>query len=277
MSWITREHWYWGLVLPGRVPILFIFMGTLLMITPSIWTMFLGLCLIGMGLAAFLGIFWHWHAFSLSFPASGGFLLERNARHLLMERRIGLSVVGNFTFEQTLAGRFFDYGTLTIGALGGPYQWENLGGFRTLRRIIDSQGTWMPPPANPLTSGIRRVAGSALRRLHSIWESLTQILQGLGQEVRTIGRRLTTPSYRRFVEFAESILFPQSSHAFEDASFETHFTREEIRLYERILQLRRLLVSDQQGRTGRHKRIRTYRDIRRHVPPSWFRKAMRAA
>lgn len=276
MQWNTREHWFWGLALPGRVPILFILVGTLLTFTSSIWIVFTGLCLMVVGLAALSDIFFHWQAFLLAFPPGGGVLLERNGRRLIVERRIGLTMVGNITYEQTLIGRFFDYGTLMVGALGGPYRWENLGGFRTLRRIIDSQGGWMPPTRNPLAAALGHGARSALQTLRDLLASFTRILLGLSQEVRTVSRYLTTPSYRRFLEFAESILFLQNTHRFEGSSLESYFTKEEISLYQRILHSRRLLVSNQQGHILRHKRVRTYQDIRRQVPPSWFRKAIRA-
>lgn len=269
MPWITREHWFWGFVLPGRVPILFILVGTLLTLLSSIWIVIMALGMIIVGLATLSEIFFHWRAFTLVFPPGEGILLERNGRRLIVERRIGLNMVGNITYEQTLMGRFFDYGTLIIGALGGPYRWENLGSFRTLRRIIDNQGGWMPPTRNPL---------AVARRLQrNLFGFLTQILSGLSREVHTVSRYLTTPSYRRFIEFAESILFPRNSNHLEVSSLEFHFTKEEIRLYQQILQSRRLIVSDKQGRILRHKRIRTYQDIRRQVPPSWFRKAIRAA
>ena len=276
MSWTTREHWFWGLVLPGRVPLVFMLASSLLTLTSSIWIVFTGICLIGVGLAALSQIFFHWQAFSLTFPGEGRFLLERNGRRLIVERRIGLTMVGNITYEQTLAGRFFDYGTLTVGALGGPYRWENLGRFRTLRRIIDSQGGWMPPAGNPLAGALARWTGSASLLLRSLWGSAAGLLQSLHRELRTIARHLRTPSYARFMEFSEALLFPGSAHRFEGSSFETYFTLNEIRIYQRILQARRLMVSDRLGRTWRHKRIRTRQDIRRHVPRSWFRKAVRA-
>lgn len=277
MLWNTREHWFWGLVLPGRLAILCTAVGTLLIPTPWFWTVFTGICLMVVGLVALFEIFFHWQAFSIAFPAGEGVLLERNGRRLIVERRIGLTMVGNITYEQTLPGRLFDYGTLTIGALGGPYRWENLGRFRTIRRIINSQGSWIPPAGNPLLLALHRQFRSSVRMLRGLQVSLFGFLHGLGQEMGTIGRHLGTPSYRRFIEFAETVLFLGGEYFLVNSSSNAHFTEEEIRLYRRILQVRRLLVLDRRGRIQRHKRIRTLRDIRRYVPPSWFHKVTRAA
>jgi hypothetical protein len=152
MPWITREHWYWGLALPGRFSLQFVSLGILFAFTPWIWSLPVAVSLVILGLLGMPSVLLRWRAFSLSFLPGGKTLVERNGTVIIAERRIGLTMVGSMTFEQTWMGRILDYVTLTIGALGGPYQWENLGHFRTLRRIVESQGEWMPPTGNAFTT-----------------------------------------------------------------------------------------------------------------------------
>lgn len=280
MRWNTREHWYWGFLLPGRWHLLSSVIVVLIALTLNGWALLISGVLLVNAILGLLNILSRWRAFSLSVLPTARTLIERNGRIVIAERQINLGMVGSMTFQQTWMGILFDYGSLSIGALGGPYEWENLGHFRTLRRIIESQGEWMPPPRraliNMLTDWIRQV----IRLTNRFLLNLQQILNSRELEVRIIIEHFRTPNYHRFLEFAEKILFSQSTHRYEtwvhmESLSDSAFNSNEIKIYHRILRARRLIVSDLQGRTQRHKRIRTPNDIRKHIPEAWFRRAIR--
>ncbi|HLO13659.1 MAG TPA: hypothetical protein VK206_02445 [Anaerolineales bacterium] len=281
MPWTTREHWYWGFVLPGRFPLLLLSVGVPFAFTPWIWGLPVALLLIIPSLVGIAGALFRWRAFFLSFLPGGKTLVERNGPVIIAERRISLTMVGSMTFEQTMMGRILDYGTLTVGAMGGPYQWENLGHFRTLRRIIESQGEWMPPTGNALFRLLGRWIRQATLWVNHARQYLLQIIDSVKFEIQMIGEYLKTPSYQRFIEFAQELLFTKNYRRFESSfgvanAYSVHFTSDEIRIYQQILKTRHIIVSDFQGRTYLHKRIHTIQDLRKHVPISWFRKAVRS-
>jgi hypothetical protein len=285
MRWETRVHWLWGLFIPGRWFLLLIALGGASFGTFA-WlgniVAAIAFILLSIGSSGIFALWVHWRSFSLTIPHGEKALWERHGFDMIAERRINMNMVGSTEFQQTLLGRILDYGSLSVGALGGPYTWENLGNFRILRRIIESQGEWMPPPGrnliNMLTDWIREVI-QLVSRLLLI---LRQISNSLVLEARIIIDHFRAPSYRRFLEFAEKILFSQNTRRYGnwvhmEGLSGSVFSSEEVRIYHRILKARRLITSDLRGRTQRHKRIRTLNDIRRHIPEAWFRRAVRAA
>ena len=153
MRWETRTHWLWGFLVPGRW-----YLSLVALAGAAIWPIrwwgiimaFIALLLFITGCCGLLATRFHWRNFSLSFLQGEKALWERHGFDMIVERQINFGMVGSITFEQTLMGRILDYGSLSIGALGGPYTWENLGDFRTLRRIIESQSEWMPLPRRNL-------------------------------------------------------------------------------------------------------------------------------
>ena len=280
MPWTTRVHWIWGLILPGRFYFLSLLLSVLVAFIPWTWRWPFVIFLATLGILGFPGILFKWRSFSLTFPPGGNAMIEQNGMVIIAERRINLAMVGSMTFQQTLMGRILDYGSISIGGLGGPFEWENIGQFRALRRIIESQGEWMPPTGNVfftmLVGWIRQIN----RLMTQLLRNFRQFVDGLRLEIQIIIESLRTPTYRRFLDFAESILFPQESHRFENwvhmqSLRDSPFTKDEIKIYQGILIMRRLVVSDTQGRTHRHKRIRTPHDISEYVPATWFRKAIR--
>ena len=282
MPWTTREHWLWGLVIPGRFHFLSIMLGLLVVFSSLPWkwpiTILFGL----IGIAGIPEIEFRWRSFSLSILPFAKMLIERNGIVMVAERQINLGMAGSITFAQTWMGQILDYGTLTIGAMGGPYQWENLGNFRTMRRIIESQGEWMPRPRRTLLNVFAEWGRHVIRFIVRFLLNIQQILSGLMVESHIIVEHLRSPNYQRFLEFAESLLFSQNLPIPEDRiqTERVHgsvFSTKEIRIYQRILRARRLIVFDARGRAQRHKRIRTPNDIRRHVPIQWFRRVIRAA
>jgi hypothetical protein len=222
-----------------------------------------------------------WHSFSLSILQGEKALWERHGFGMIAERRINMSMVGSTEFQQTLLGRILDYGSLSIGALGGPYQWENLGHFRTLRRIIESQGEWTPQSrislANIMVGFVHRV----IRLLNRFLHNFRLFVNSLEFEMRIIVGHLQVPSYRRFLKFAEKILFFQTDGLDDwlqmESLHDSAFSREEIRIYKSILRDRRLIASDIRGKAQRHQRIQKPEDIRKYVPATWFLRAIRTA
>ncbi len=159
MRWETRIHWIWGLLIPGRWYLFFHALGGFLGILTLKWSGLLTAAIllvsVAIGLLYILDVWVKWTSFSLSVSPTGKAFLERHGFGIIAERRINMNMIGTWTFEQTLMGRVFDYGSLSIGALGGPYEYENLGQFRTLRRIIETQGGWMPSPRPNILQNIR--------------------------------------------------------------------------------------------------------------------------
>ena len=282
MRWTTREHWLWGLVLPGRFCLLSILLGMLVALTPWIWKWPAVILLSSLGCLGIPTTLYKWRAFSISFPPGGRVLIEQNGIVMIAERRINLGMIGSMTFRQTLMGRLLDYGSLSVGALGGPYEWENLGHFRTLRRIIESQGEWRPPTTMVILHIISDWIQQFFRFMSQVLMNLRQIITGLTLEGRIIVEYFKMPSYRRFLEFAEKFLFPKNSHRYEnwipmESLHNSTFTEVEVEMYHRILRMRRLIVADLQGRIRPHKRIRTLEDIRKYIPEIWFQNAIEAA
>jgi len=280
MRWTTREHWLWGIALPGRFYLLSLSLATLISLTPWSWKWHAAILLSTLGGLGISSILYRWRAFSISFPSGGRVLLEQNGLVMIAERRINLGMVGSMTFRQTLMGRLLDYGSLPVGALGGPYEWENLGQFRTLRRIIESQGEWRPPTRGVIFDIFSNWIRQLIQLVSQVLMNLRQIINDLKSEGRIIVEYFRIPSYRRFLEFAEKILFTKNSRRYESwipmASLrDSTFREDEIEIYKSILRMRRLIVSDLQGRTFRHKRIQIPKDIRRYIPVSWFRNAIR--
>ncbi|MBL8099789.1 MAG: hypothetical protein JNK81_11445 [Anaerolineales bacterium] len=148
MRWETRIHWIWGLLIPGRWYILFLATGVILGILILKWSVLISLTIlivfVTISILGLLDIWIKWTSFSLSLSPTGKAFLERHGLGMIAERRINLNMIGTWAFEQSFIGRILDYGSLSIGALGGPYKYENLGNFRILRRIIESQGEWVP-------------------------------------------------------------------------------------------------------------------------------------
>ena len=289
MRWETRTHWLWGLLFPSQWYLLSIALASLSLLTFG-WTrvaiFYIGLALATIG---FLGLFFiilHWRSFSLSIHQGEKALWERE-RHdygfgMFAERRISMSIVGSTEFQQTLLGRIFDYGSISLGTLGGLYQWENIGNFRTLRRIIESQGDWMPPPRINLFNIFTDLIHTIIRFINRFLLDWRQMLNILASQTQIPKENFSMPNYYRFLKFAEKILFPNNSHRYESwipmARLRNFtFTDDEIEIYQCILRMRRLSVLDLQGRIRRHKRIRTPKDIRTQIPEVWFRRAVQDA
>lgn len=280
MHWETRVHWVWGLLMPTRWFLFLSAMGGLGVLTFEWWGVLAALLLLTIAFWGFSNVWIHWRSFSLSFNPAERVLWERHGLVMVTERRINMGLVGSMAFRQTIMGQILDYGSLSIGALGGPYEWENLGHFRTLRRIVETQGEWMPRPRPVVIPMLRAHIGSLVLRAQRFWRDLWHFVAR--RPLRPGGfstNRPTTPSYSRFLRFAESILFPQNTRRYDSTVIFSSvsgpaFTDDEIRLYYRILRACRILVTDLQGREHRHRRIRTLRDVQKRISVDWFQRAV---
>jgi hypothetical protein len=275
-------HWLWGYFIPGRWYLLLLALAILSVFAIRAWGLVVApitLALLFIGGSGLLALRLHWRSFSLSFVRGEKSIWERHGFEMITERRINMSMVGTTEFQQTLFGHILDYGSLSVGALGGPYEWENLGQFRTLRRIIESQGEWLPPPRINFLTILINLLRQIARLTSRLLANVQLIVYSLEWERRIIVEHLRAPSYLRFLNFSQRFLFPQNTYRHTGWVLLEHlrstgFTDNEVRIYLDILRTRRLIVSDFQGRTYRHKRIQTPEDIRKSIPVTWFRKAI---
>jgi hypothetical protein len=137
MQWVTRRHWFWGLILPARWYLLLAMLGLAGRLT-DLWSIRAAAWLLGVAGMGFLMILIRWRNFTLSITPGERVLWERSGLLLTSERRVNLGLAGSIQFRQTPGGRMLDYGTISIVALGGPYEWGNMSGFETLRRIVEN-------------------------------------------------------------------------------------------------------------------------------------------
>lgn len=144
MEWTTRTHWIWGILIPGRFYLLLVLIAAVGFLAPWRWVILLAVLLLMVALAGLILTWAQWQTFSLIAVPGENSLLERDGIAVISERRINLTAVASLVFRQSLLGRLLDYGSLSIVALGGPYEWRNIGQFRTLRRIVENGGNWMP-------------------------------------------------------------------------------------------------------------------------------------
>jgi uncharacterized membrane protein YdbT with pleckstrin-like domain len=144
MEWTTRTHWLWGILAPARFYLLPVPVAVYLLLLQWQWSILTALVLLGIALTGFIISWVNWQTFSIIAVPGEHSLLERDGFAMVSERHINLNMVGSLVFRQSLLGRLLDYGSLSIVALGGPYEWRNIGRFRTLRRIVESGGSWAP-------------------------------------------------------------------------------------------------------------------------------------
>jgi len=218
-----------------------------------------------------------WHTFSLSINPGDRAIWERNGFGMIAERRINLGFVGSLLFSQTIMGRLLDYGTLSVGVMGGPYEWQNVGRFRTLRRIIESNCEWTPQPRIALRVSIRE-------RLNLVTIYFRQTLEHLRRWWTQRPRRILTPLavnrprqslYERFLRYVERYLFHQNIYNFETVANvsgggEPEFTPAERKMFMHILKLRHILMIDKWGRVYCHPRIQSPQDVLKRIPAEWF-------
>lgn len=277
MDWETRVHWWWGFFLPARWCMALITLSGLGLLTFTRWGIAIAICLAMISIMGLSEVWVRWHSFAISISSSDKVIWERYGRVIVVERQINLAFAGSLTFKQNLMGRFFDYGSLSIGAMGGPYEWENLGHFRTLRRILESRGEWMPRPRLRLYDEAERWARVLAEIMRRIWRATRRIG---AQMLRNPPRNQAAVSYIRFLHFVERTFFPRSARRFEQAfQFpnidQESFSHAEVELYLRILRNRRVVISDECGMARRHERVSTLEDVRKFVPPDWFEMVIR--
>jgi hypothetical protein len=279
MAWETRTHWLWGFLRPGFWYLLLAILGSAGMLTGDRSFVIVGLLLL---LVAGIGVWvlWNqWHSFSISLDKQT--VRERRGFAMTSDRHIYFGMIGSILYRQTPIGRLLDYGSLSITAMGGPFEWENLGQFRTLRRIIDSQGEWMPQSHNLWQVALRgqlRWVRSFLSRLWmrflAWWNRRPHRLSALSFA------RSETSSYDRFLNFVENALFPRNIWHFDAAGdlFESRaneYSVSEVMIFWRVLRIRRILVLNRQGRPFLHPRILSMQDIIRRIHREWFRRYSR--
>lgn len=279
MQWETRKHWFWGLFLPGRWYLLFLILGGLCVLTFKLSGLIVAGVLIIFSLLGLSDIWIRWRSFSLSISPAKKAILERNGIVVIAERRININIIGSLTFQQTFMGRIFDYGYLSIGALGGTYQWDYLGQFHILRRVIESQGEWTPRRGPTLFFVISNWASLATRSILQSLHNMFQLISNLWQESKKWSQQPMTPGYARFLQFAEKTVFSRATRRYQSTVSlydlqEKAFTQDEIKTYTGILKDRKIIVSDLNGKQQRHKRIRTINDIKKNIPENWFHKVI---
>ena len=274
MSWETRMHWLWGLVLPGRWYVLLTMLGLACLLTAFTWGIIAGLVMLAISGFGFSVNWFEWHNLTLAITRGERTMWERRGFAMTSERRINLGMAGSMQFCQTPMGRLLDYGTLSIVALGGPYEWENIGNFRTLRRIIESNCEWMPQQRVVIRVAMRErlsLWGVALRRS---WDTFMRWWRRRPRRIQVINRSIYSP-YERFLNYAADYIFPRSVFQFEAVSglsgaSAPESTLVEERIFWHILKLRHVLISDSGGRICRHPRIRSIQDIQNRIPAEWF-------
>ena len=139
MNWETRHHWLWGLLLPCRWCLLLAILGLAGFTIRNLWISLAGILALAGAVIGFLLVLAQWRSFTILIFPEEQILWERQGFATIHERRINLRMTGSILFRQSPMGMLFDYGSLSIIALGGPYEWENLGNFRILRRMIENR------------------------------------------------------------------------------------------------------------------------------------------
>lgn len=292
MRWITRTHWLWAFFIPGW----WVIPTIVVSVTIGLWLGSLGGMLGLLGIIGCLSIIFvaasqawqiwqHWRSFSLSIGSGDKELLEERGLRVIAIRKISLGFIGCLTFQQTVMGRLLDYGTLSITSMGGPFEWQNLGDFHTICRIVESRGEWLPEQQVPVwksatnfaTRGWFLLARGAL----AVWIRCSEWSR---QVVVTLERSWQRPSYRRFLWFAEQFVLMQESFRLENYSYPSskrrHFrsgiSQMEANLYLHILHTCRILITNHMGCECRHPRIHSLRDIQHRVSPDWFHMAVKS-
>lgn len=282
MPWITRDHWFWGFLLPGRWYLFLATLGLACLLTFNTWGMIAGVLMLIMAGLGFSTIWIHWHSFTLLIAPGERMLWERRGLSMFSDRKINLQIVSSMLFRQTPMGRLLDYGNISLVAMGGPYEWENLGRFRTLRRIIESNGAWMPRPRIPVRHALRERFGLLISFVRQSWDWLLNWWRWRSDNISVSTlNRLEHAFYERFLYFAERFLFRQTALSFEasvQASGEAlqGFTLLEHQVFWKILTLRHIVIIDTaRGQIYRHPRIRSMQDVQNRIPAGWFDKYIR--
>lgn len=144
MRWETRVHWLWGLIFPAFGYLLLFLLAGLALAFLGSFGYLVAFLLAAVGIVRISHTWAMWLSFSLGFLPNDNVLVERHGLVMVVEQHINTSLMGGVVFKQSPMGRLLDYGTLSVHAIGGPYEWENIGHFRTLRRIIETRGAWLP-------------------------------------------------------------------------------------------------------------------------------------
>ena len=285
MSWETRTHWFDGLLWPSRGYVVLALLGVASFFTRNAWCILAGiLALVSAGIG-FSIIRTLWRNFTLSVSLGERAIRERHGFNIISERYINLGMIGSVSIVQRPLGRLFDFGDMTINALGGPYEWKNVGHFHTVRRIVESRGEWLPDPPVAVRLNVREQflhLGWILRRwgqsIHRRLQSDRRWWRNRTRRVRILSiPRPQTLAYVRFLRFAENLLFGRNFRRFDAESGIFRSGRKDVspaeeQIFWHILRIRHIMVNDRWGRLIRHSRIRSMRDLSERIPTEWFNK-----